>query len=109
MAIKTKQKNNNDSELKPQKVSFVKQEIPTIYVNHAQIGFSNFDAAIMVGEIAGQKPNGDLDIYPRAKLMMSREFLVVFADLIYRNLELLGGDEALNQKVQVVLSKDPES
>lgn len=76
----------NEAKLKPPEVVFVPEEMPTVYVNHAQIAFSNFDVSIIIGELSGLDKNGNLAIHPRARLVMAQPFLEEFAKLLYRNI-----------------------
>jgi len=94
MAKKTK---TEEVEFKKTKIVHVPLEMPTIYVNHAQISFSLFDATIIIGELqSANEETQTMNIHPRAKLVMSHGFLIEFAKLINKNLELFAKDADLN-------------
>lgn len=89
---KTKQQANNSETAKPikQKFEFIQEQMPTVYVNHAQFAVSIFDASIVLGEITGADKNGVMQVIPRVKVLMSHDFTKEFARLLVRNIRAVG-------------------
>jgi hypothetical protein len=94
MASKTKKSTNTQLTNKVTKITketpeliYVQPEIQTIYVNHAQLAFSSYDASLVIGEIGGLHEKG-MVVHPRAKLLMSHTFLKELAELLNRNIDL---------------------
>lgn len=81
----------------PPKVTFVTSDVQTLYVNHAQLVFSQFDANMLIGEVQTVNTETGLAVTPRAKLIMSHEFFVEFASLIARNLKHFEEDSELQE------------
>lgn len=74
-------------------ITYVPEQIPTVYVNHAQFIASIYDAGIILGEISGRAKDGALQVTPRAKVLMSHDFTREFASLLIRNLDALKGKD----------------
>jgi basic membrane lipoprotein Med (substrate-binding protein (PBP1-ABC) superfamily) len=97
MTTKNK-KRQTEAEVRKLKVKHIlSEEVPTVYINHAQIGFSIYDASMLLGEIKGvDRTDNTLNIVPRVNIMMSHGFLKAFADLINQNLAAFDKDEDIN-------------
>lgn len=95
-------KEKTEEAKKPQKtkVDYLPLDVPSVYVNHAQMSFSIFDSSIVVGEIAGtDRGTNTMNVLPRVKLIMSHRFLVEFAALLNRNLEAFKSDERFQAQI----------
>jgi len=69
-------------------VAFVEApNFPMVYTNNARIGFNNWDASIVFGEIVGDRDD-KLLVAPRAKVTMSLAFAIELRDLLVSNIAI---------------------
>jgi hypothetical protein len=77
------------------------ERVPNIYTNNVQIGFSNWDAWLQLGEIMGER-EGRLLIAPKARVVMSLEhakaFLKALQDSLRQFEENFGEIQLFDQK-----------
>ncbi|HKO43144.1 MAG TPA: DUF3467 domain-containing protein [Pyrinomonadaceae bacterium] len=55
----------------------IPSKVPSVYANNVSIGFSNWDAWIQFGELAGER-EGKLLVQPRLRVVMSLEHTKAF-------------------------------
>ena len=77
----------------------VKADVPTIYVNNARFGMTEWDMNIELGEIHSADPaEKKLFVIPRAKLVMSVSFALRFHQAMKANLD--NYQKLLEQEIQ---------
>lgn len=65
---------------------FVQERVPSIYINSANVMFSNWDASINFGEILGEV-EGKLVVVPKLRVTMSLQHAKAFLKVLKDNLE----------------------
>lgn len=60
--------------------------IPNVYINNVNLGFSNWDMFLLLGEMLGER-EGKLVVQNKVRITMSLQFAKAFSDLLKTNLD----------------------